>query len=182
VLHSSTRGNPGLVPEGAAHPVAAGFRSLAVTAIDEESKDVLSLTMQGQDGRPLSTALPGQYVVVRLRTAALGPPLFHSYSLSGAPSCERYRISVKIAPNGAAGIHLREHVRQGDTLEATLPRGTLILRFGERPVVLLRAGIGATPSWQCCTRRRAPARRGRSGGCALPVIGAIIHSPLKSAA
>ena len=76
-------GNAGLAPAAAAHPAAPGFRPLAVTAIDQESADVLSLTMQSADGQPLPTALPGQYVVLRLQPAAGGPPLFRSYSLSG---------------------------------------------------------------------------------------------------
>ena len=79
-------GNAGLAPAAAAHPAAPGFRPLAVTAIDHESADVLSLTMQSADGRPLPAALPGQYVVLRLQRTADGPPLFRSYSLSGAPS------------------------------------------------------------------------------------------------
>ena len=91
------------------------------------------------------TALPGQYVVLRLRRTAAGPPLFRSYSLSGPLSTERYRISVKIEPNGAAGTYLREHVRVGDVLDVSSPRGSFILQSGERPVVLLSAGIGATP-------------------------------------
>jgi ferredoxin-NADP reductase/MOSC domain-containing protein YiiM len=138
-------GNAGLAPAAAAHPVAPGFRALAVTAIDHEFEDVLSLTMQSRDGQPLSAALPGQYVVLRLQLTADGPPLFRSYSLSGPPSTERYRISVKIEPNGAAGTHLREHVRVGDALDVSSPRGSFILQSGERPVVLLSAGIGATP-------------------------------------
>ena len=101
--------------------------------------------MQSADGRPLPTALPGQYVVLRLQRTAGGPPLFRSYSLSGPLSAERYRISVKIEPNGAAGTYLREHVRVGDALEVSAPRGSFILQSGERPVVLLSAGIGATP-------------------------------------
>src|SRR5216117_457015 len=60
LLHSQTSGNAGLVPEAAAHPAAPGFRPLALTAMDQESEDVLSLTMQSQDGQPLQTALPGQ--------------------------------------------------------------------------------------------------------------------------
>src|SRR5215831_18841478 len=44
-------GNAGLAPAAAAHPVAPGFRPLTVTAIDHESADVLSLTMQSVDGR-----------------------------------------------------------------------------------------------------------------------------------
>src|SRR5262249_40564078 len=138
-------GNAGLAPAAAAHPAAPGFRPLAVTAIDKESADVLSLTMQSPDGQLLPTALPGQYVVLRLHPAAGSPPLFRSYSLSGPRSMERYRISVKIEPNGAAGTYLQTHVRVGDALDVSSPRGSFVLQSGERPVVLLSAGIGATP-------------------------------------
>jgi ferredoxin-NADP reductase/MOSC domain-containing protein YiiM len=141
----SGSGNAGLAPAEAAHPVAPGFRPLAVAAIDQESADVFSLTLQSPDGQPLPTALPGQYVVLRLQRADGGPPLFRSYSLSGPLSTERYRISVKIETNGAAGNYLREHVRVGDALDVSSPRGTFILQSGQSPVVLLSAGIGATP-------------------------------------
>ncbi len=145
LLRSHTSGNAGLVPDAAAHPTAPGFRPLAVAAIAQESADVISLTMQRPNARPLPAAMPGQYVVVRLQWAASGAPLYRSYSLSGPPSTERYRISVKIEANGAAGTYLREHVRMGDSLEVSSPRGGFILQSGERPVVLLSAGIGATP-------------------------------------
>jgi len=138
-------GNAGLLPAAAAHPVAPGFRLLAVTAIDQESADVISLTMRSADGQPLPTPLPGQYVVLRLQPSAGSPPLFRSYSLSGPLSTESYRISVKIEPNGAAGTYLRERVRVGDALDISSPRGSFILQSGERPVVLLSAGIGSTP-------------------------------------
>jgi ferredoxin-NADP reductase/ferredoxin len=144
-------GNAGLAPAAAAHPVEPGFRALQVTSIVHESADVLSLTMRDPDGRPLHPALPGQYVVVRLHgtaaSAATTAPraLLRSYSLSGSPSTERYRISVKIEPNGAAGTYLRDHVRVGDALDVCAPRGSFILQPGDRPVVLLSAGIGATP-------------------------------------
>ncbi len=138
-------GNAGLAPAAAAHPAAPGFRPLTVTAIDQESADVLSLTMRRRDGQPLPAALPGQYVVLRLRSTAGGRPIFRSYSLSGALSTERYRISVKVEPNGAAGTYLRAHVRVGDALEVSAPRGSFVLQSAERPVVLLSAGIGATP-------------------------------------
>jgi ferredoxin-NADP reductase/MOSC domain-containing protein YiiM len=145
LLHGQASGNAGLVPEAAAHPVAPGFRPLVVTAIDQESADVLSLTMQNPDGQPLPRALPGQYVVLCVRPMTGGPPLFRSYSLSGPLSTERYRISVKMDPDGAAGTYLREHVRVGDALDVSSPRGSFILESGERPVMLLSAGIGATP-------------------------------------
>jgi ferredoxin-NADP reductase len=138
-------GNAGLAPAEAGHPVAPGFHALAVTAIDHESADVLSLTMQSRDGQSLHAALPGQYVVLRIQRTAGGPLLFRSYSLSGPQSTQSYRISVKIEPNGVAGTYLREHVRVGDVLDVSLPRGNFILHSEERPVVLLSAGIGATP-------------------------------------
>jgi ferredoxin-NADP reductase/MOSC domain-containing protein YiiM len=138
-------GNAGLAPAAAAHPASPGFQSLVVTSIDRESADVLSFAMQSTDGRQLAMPLPGQYVVVRLKSTAGGPAFFRSYSLSGPLSTERYRISVKLEPDGAAGKYLREHLRVGDRLDVSSPRGSFILQPGERPVVLLSAGIGATP-------------------------------------
>jgi ferredoxin-NADP reductase/MOSC domain-containing protein YiiM len=142
---AAASGNAGLAPAAAAHPVAPGFRQLAVTEIHQESADVLSLTMQSPADQPLQPALPGQYVVLRFRRNGGGPPIFRSYSLSGPISTERYRISVKIELNGVAGTYLREHVRVGDTLDVSAPRGSFLLQSGHRPVVLLSAGIGATP-------------------------------------
>jgi ferredoxin-NADP reductase len=52
---------------------------------------------------------------------------------------------VKIEPNGMAGTYLRDHVHADDVLEVSSPRGSFILQSGEGPVVLLSAGIGATP-------------------------------------
>jgi ferredoxin-NADP reductase/MOSC domain-containing protein YiiM len=137
-------GNAGLAPAAAAYPAAPGFRPLAVEAIERESADVLSLSMRDGDGQPLHEALPGQYIVLRLRPTG-GAPLFRSYSLSGPISTERYRISVKLEPNGAAGTYLHQRVNAGDIIDVSSPRGSFVLQPGEQPVVLLSAGIGATP-------------------------------------
>jgi ferredoxin-NADP reductase/MOSC domain-containing protein YiiM len=149
LLESQARGpghgNVGLAPAAAAHPAPPGFRSLSVIAIDQECADVLSLTLQSSDARPLPAALPGQYVVLRLQPEAGARPLYRSYSLSGPVSTQRYRISVKSEPHGAAGGYLRDHVRVGDALDVSSPRGSFVLQPGSRPVVLLSAGIGATP-------------------------------------
>lgn len=138
-------GNAGLAPAAAAHPAAPGFQPLAVETVEQESADVLSLVMRRSDGQPLTQALPGQYVVLRLRTSDGSAPLFRSYSLSGPLSTERYRISVKVEPNGAGGTYLKDHVRAGNVLDVSAPRGSFVLGEGERPVVLISAGIGATP-------------------------------------
>ncbi|WP_260734529.1 MOSC and FAD-binding oxidoreductase domain-containing protein [Tunturiibacter lichenicola] len=145
LLRSQTSGNAGLVPQAAAHPVKPGFSQLQVTAVEEESADVLSFTMKSLDGRALQMALPGQYIVLRIPRPDGEPPLFRSYSLSGPLSAEQYRISVKIEPQGAAGTWLRDHVRIGNSLSVSSPRGSFVLNTEGRPVVLLSAGIGATP-------------------------------------
>ncbi len=145
LLRSRSDGNAGLAPAAAAHPAAPGFRPLKVTTIDQELGEVVSLTMQHPDREPLPEALPGQYVVLLLRPSVGGRPIFRSYSLSGPVSTDRYRISVKIEPNGVGGSCLRDRVRVGDLLEVSSPRGSFILRSGEGPVALLSAGIGATP-------------------------------------
>ena len=137
-------GNAGLAPELAGHPAAPGFRPLAVTQILRESVDVTSFSFRPADGLPLTIPLPGQFVVLRLRAGTKGAPLFRSYSLSAAPSSERYRISVKIEPNGAAGTYL-SRVQAGDVLDVSAPRGSFVLQPGDGPVVLISAGVGATP-------------------------------------
>jgi ferredoxin-NADP reductase len=40
---------------------------------------------------------------------------------------------------------VREHLRVSDRLDVSSPRGSFVLQPGERPIVLLSAGIGATP-------------------------------------
>ena len=149
LLQSATtaggKGNAGLAPAASKYAAEPGFRKLAVTSVIPESADVISFTMQSSDGGALPTALPGQYIVLRIQPAAIGPMLFRSYSLSGPLSAQRYRISVKIEPNGAAGNYLREHVHVDDVLDASSPRGSFVLQPGEQPIVLLSAGIGATP-------------------------------------
>jgi len=141
----ATSGNAGLAPAAASNAVAPGFRPLTVVAIQTESADVLSFVFEATDGLPLQQARPGQYVVLRLRQSADDAPFFRSYSLSGAPSTGRYRISVKVEPNGVAGTYLGGRVRIGDTLDVSAPRGDFILKEGTNAVVLLSAGIGVTP-------------------------------------
>lgn len=142
---SPATGNPGLAPEIGPPPAWPGFRPLRVSRIDRESRTILSLVLVPEDGFPLAAALPGQFVVLRLRPKPEAPPLLRSYSLSDTPSADHYRVSVKQEPEGAASTYLHQHVRPGDLLEVSAPRGSFTLRPGDGPVVLLSAGVGATP-------------------------------------
>jgi ferredoxin-NADP reductase/MOSC domain-containing protein YiiM/ferredoxin len=143
---SPAAGNVGLTAEAGAPPPAwGGFRPLAVTRIDEESRGVRSLWLAAPDGASLPAAAPGQYLTLRLDPAGGKPPLVRSYSLSGRPGDAAYRISVKREPHGAAGEVLHTQVRVGDRLQVAAPRGTFTLADGTGPVVLASAGVGATP-------------------------------------
>src|SRR5262249_36833877 len=104
-----------------------------------------SLVLVPADGRPLIAAEAGQFVVLRLRPNPDAPPILRSYSLSDTPSADHYRVSIKQELNGLGSTYVHSHVRVGDALDVSLPRGSFTLQSGERPVVLLSAGIGATP-------------------------------------
>jgi MOSC domain-containing protein YiiM/ferredoxin-NADP reductase len=138
-------GNPGLAPAAGPPPAWTGFRPLRVSRKDRESSTVTSLMLEPTDGRPLQAALPGQFIVLRLKPAPDAPALLRSYSLSSEPSEDRYRISVKREAHGAAGAYLDMQVRVGDVIEVSAPRGNFTLGSGGGPVILLSAGIGATP-------------------------------------
>ena len=56
-----------------------------------------------------------------------------------------YRVSVKREAHGAGSQFVHTRVRPGDLLEVAAPRGTFVLQPGERPVLLVSAGVGATP-------------------------------------
>jgi ferredoxin-NADP reductase len=126
-------------------PARQGFRSLRVSRKLHESSNVTSLVLEPADGQPLTAALAGQFIVLRLTPRPDESALLRSYSLSGAPSEDRYRISVKREPHGAAGAYIDTRVQAGDILDVSAPRGSFTLRQGDRAVVLVSAGIGATP-------------------------------------
>ena len=142
---SAVTGNPGLTPAAGPPPAWAGFRPLRVSRKDRESASVTSLVLEPSDGQPLAAALPGQFIVLRLRPAPDVPALLRSYSLSGELRDDRYRLSIKRETHGAAGAYVETQVRIGDVLDASAPRGSFTLRPGDGPAILLSAGIGATP-------------------------------------
>src|SRR5580692_10606419 len=137
-------GNAGLADESPP-PAWPGFRQLAVTAIGRESDTVISLHLADPTGGSVPAALPGQFLTLRLHPDPARRPLLRSYSLSGPPGARDYRISVKREEHGAASQFIHDRVRAGDQLEAAAPRGTFTLRPGQGPVLLISAGVGATP-------------------------------------
>ena len=141
----STAGNPGLAPAAGPPPAWTGFRPLRVADKRRESTNVTSLMLEPSDGHPLTAAMPGQFIVLRLKPAPEAPVLLRSYSLCSEPSEERWRLGIKQEPNGAAGAYVETRLKVGDVIDASAPRGAFTLRQGDRPVILLSAGIGLTP-------------------------------------
>jgi ferredoxin-NADP reductase/MOSC domain-containing protein YiiM/ferredoxin len=138
-------GNPGLKASTGPPPAWPGFRPMRVSRLERETANVVSLYLEQPDGASLPGGLPGQFVVLRLRTTPDGPILLRNYSMSGMPGTGNYRVSVKREVNGAVSSYLHDHAHVGDILEVSAPRGGFTLRSGNVPVVLLSAGIGATP-------------------------------------
>lgn len=138
------RGNAGLTAVSPP-PAWPGFRPLAVTATERESESVVSVYLADPTGAALPPALPGQFLTLRLIVGKAAPPLLRSYSLSGEPGADTYRISVKREPHGAGSRFVCTRVHAGDVLQVAAPRGTFVLQPGNSPVLLISAGVGATP-------------------------------------
>jgi ferredoxin-NADP reductase/MOSC domain-containing protein YiiM len=137
-------GNPGLANEEQA-PAWPGFRQMRVTNIHKESDSVTSFVLAPIDGQPLPVCQAGQFVVLRLLVDPGKPPVLRSYSLSDLPAADHFRISVKNELNGIGSSFLCDRAREGDLLDVSAPRGSFTLRPSQNPVVLLSAGVGATP-------------------------------------
>jgi ferredoxin-NADP reductase/MOSC domain-containing protein YiiM len=137
-------GNPGLANEEQA-PAWPGFRRMRVAHINKESDNVTSFVLEPIDGQPLPLFQAGQFVVVRLLVDPDKSPVLRSYSLSDLPAGDHFRISVKRESNGIGSSFLCNRAREGDVLDVSAPRGSFTLRPGQSPVVLLSAGVGATP-------------------------------------
>jgi ferredoxin-NADP reductase len=117
---------------------------MRVARILPETPTISSVYLSTTDGTPLPEAQPGQYLSIRLAVGGAAPTV-RSYSLSSAPGADAYRISVKREPHGQVSGYIHGTLRPGDLVEIASPRGTFVLEDGTTPVVLVSAGIGATP-------------------------------------
>jgi ferredoxin-NADP reductase/MOSC domain-containing protein YiiM len=138
-------GNAGLTASSGPAPAWSGFRPLRVSHKIRESSNVTSLVLESADGYPLAAALAGQFIVLRMRPTPEAPALMRSYSLSGEPSTQRYRVSIKREAHGAAGAYIDNKLQVGDVVDVSAARGNFTLRPGNAPAVFLSAGIGVTP-------------------------------------
>ncbi|KAK2001724.1 globin [Colletotrichum falcatum] len=145
-----------------------GWRKFRIVRRIQESNSVTSFYLAPSDGKlPLPKYLPGRYISVRVPVPQLGgitQP--RQYSLSDAASRgDYYRVSVKReatvvdAPQddvlkglvpGLVSNLLHDNYQVGDEVEVSHPQGDFFLDTeqadkGDVPLVLLSAGVGATP-------------------------------------
>jgi ferredoxin-NADP reductase/MOSC domain-containing protein YiiM/ferredoxin len=126
-------------------PAWPGFRELTVKSITRESDSSISIRLDDPTGAPLPAARPGQYLTLRVQPDKRQRALLRNYSLSGPPGAGYYRVTVKREHGGAASGYLHTRLAVGDQLDIAAPRGTFILDQTHASVLLISAGIGATP-------------------------------------
>jgi ferredoxin-NADP reductase/MOSC domain-containing protein YiiM/ferredoxin len=126
-------------------PAWAGFRQVTVKAVTRESDSAVSMRLEDPAGAPLPAGRAGQYITVRVQPDQQPRALLRNYSLSGPPGAGFYRITVKHEPGGVVSGYLDTRVAVGDQLDVAAPRGAFILDQTDVPVLLVSAGIGATP-------------------------------------
>ena len=131
------------------------YRTLVVTRKVPESESITSFYLAAEDGEPLDTFLPGQFLPLRLNIPGQYVPVYRTYSLSDRPGAEHYRLTIKREPAppdlpnvypGVSSNYFHDHVDVGSTLSAKAPRGRFYLDpKGETPVALVSGGVGQTP-------------------------------------
>lgn len=135
-----------------------GFRNFRVErrAIEDAGATICSFYLVPEDGQPLPSYLPGQFLTFELEVPLAGDQtgnIIRCYSLSDAPKPNSYRVSIKRqvappgsdAPAGLASSFFHDQIQAGSVLKVRAPSGHFYLDHGTEPVVLIAGGIGITP-------------------------------------
>jgi ferredoxin-NADP reductase len=123
----------------------AAFRRYRVAGLTLESSTVCSFELVPARWKRVPAHQAGQFVTVRADVPDSGR-VARSYSLSSAGNGRRLRVSIKREPGGSMSEHMHATLDIGATIELAGPNGSFVLgTHRTRPVVLISAGIGATP-------------------------------------
>ncbi|MEV0292632.1 globin domain-containing protein [Nocardia sp. NPDC050710] len=128
------------------------FRAATVVSRIDDPAGVAVVTVESADPSvALPEFIPGQYISVGVRLPD-GARQLRQYSLVNAPGDGTLAFAVKRVaaatgcPAGEVSTWLHDNVGVGDELEITLPFGDLTIDTDAiTPLVLISAGIGATP-------------------------------------
>ncbi|WP_239003924.1 globin domain-containing protein [Nocardia panacis] len=128
------------------------YRRARVLARDDQPGDIAVFTVVSADpDAPLPNFAAGQYVSVGVELPD-GARQLRQYSLVNAPGGGRYSFAVKRVeaalgcPAGEVSTWLHDYLRVGAVIDVTVPFGDgTIDAAADVPLVLVSAGIGATP-------------------------------------
>lgn len=133
------------------------FQSFRVDrkVVENTGGSICSFYLKPENGKPLPTFLPGQFLTFRLDIPTEPGSIqqvIRCYSLSDAPRADYYRISIKRAPapshdvrQGLSSQYFHDHVTVGSILHVRAPCGHFHSDNSENPIVLIGGGIGITP-------------------------------------
>ncbi len=124
---------------------AAHTRPLVVAEKLVESADITSLHLLPADRLPRDTFEAGQHLPVELKIPGSANKVRRSYSLSGSPSDDFYRLSIKREALGLTSRYVHDTLKVGDIIEAGRPSGDFVIPCAACPLVLVSAGVGLTP-------------------------------------
>ncbi|MDA7966715.1 pyridoxamine 5'-phosphate oxidase family protein [Ruegeria sp.] len=110
-----------------------------------EAEGITSFHLAAFDGGKIAPFRAGQHLPITLDIPAHDTKLRRTYSLSGKPGDDHYRITVKREANGAASRFLHDAVEIGDVIKAKPPAGDFLIPDGDNPLILVSAGVGLTP-------------------------------------
>ncbi|MEO7031400.1 MAG: PDR/VanB family oxidoreductase [Herbaspirillum sp.] len=107
-----------------------------------DSGGIRKLVLRQPDGWELPPFRPGAHIDIHLPIG-----LVESYSLCcNSLSQTEYVVAVKKDVGGRGGsIYIHEHLKQGDTIEISLPRCTFPLATPSKHHIFIAGGIGITP-------------------------------------
>ncbi len=123
-----------------------GARDFRIRSIKQESSVIKSVELVPNDGQPVATFLPGQYLAISLQPANNPHRQHRQYSLTHQPNGQFYRIAVKREELGSVSGWLHDHAKVGDIVQCAAPAGDFFLQAEPNtPITLISAGVGQTP-------------------------------------
>ncbi|WP_212625433.1 NO-inducible flavohemoprotein [Pseudomonas sp. PP3] len=125
-------------------------RDFYLSRRETESSEITSFYFKPVDFHPIIVAKPGQYIGIKLFIN--GEEHRRNYSLSKLSDGIEYRISVKREKQGKVSNFLHDELKLGEVVQLFPPSGEFVLTAEARPLVLLSAGVGITPTLPMLSR------------------------------
>lgn len=128
-------------PYAMVHKFEETVRKGSIDRIEMVSDTVARLVVRTLTAQEPLDYLPGQFA--RL---TMGDGISRAFSMANPPSrSRRLEFLVRIYPDGRFSRYLTRHARPGTRVTVEGPRGTFVLRDGERTPVFIAGGTGLAP-------------------------------------